>query len=234
MLAHLLVELVVGKDHAVFVAKVQIGDCHWREVHVAAAHVQQPGYLVEGGDEDALGTGSLHLLHGAGELALHILAGIFHVVDKGLVAWHFGTVVPYCLVGIEVGGEQESVLAAHLLQAVGVHQREQAAVDGEGVVFAQLLSKPLHENCHVATKLHILQLKPAALELYLGLEEVARVGPQACCVEGYHCCAVAAGKPTHPVAEFPVVAHIFTLMRVGARDDNGIHTLVAHQLAQLF
>ena len=51
-------------------------------------------------------------------------------------------------------------------------------------------------------------------------------------VKGYHGGAVAACEAADPVAEFPVVTDVFTLVGVGAWNDDGIDIHTAHFLAQ--
>ena len=104
-------------------------------------------------------------------------------------------------------------------------------VDGDDRVLVQHLQQPLVDGRVVA---HILfhHLEATVLELDFGLQEVARVGPQGGMVEGYHGGAVATREAADPVAEFPVVTDVFTLVRVGAGNDDGIDVQAAHLLAQ--
>ena len=65
-----------------------------------------------------------------------------------------------------------------------------------------------------------------------GLQEIAGIGPQCCLVKGHYSGAVTAREAAEPVTEFPVVTDVFTLVRVGAGDDDGIDIQAAHLLAQ--
>ena len=116
--AHVVGELrVVNEEHALVARHIGEAYKFGGELDVVAAQVEEPGNLVECGDEDSFGSGVLHLLHSALELARHALAGIFHVVNEELALRALGAVVPYTVERGEVGGELQAVFAAEVLKA---------------------------------------------------------------------------------------------------------------------
>ena len=150
---------------------------------------------------------------------------------KGGFAGTGRTVGPNPVGRIKLGGEHETVLTAESLQQVGVLGAVKPAVDGDDGVFVKHFSQPLVDGGVVA---HVLlhHHETAVLELDACLQEVARVGPQGGLVKRYDGRAVAAREAADPVTELPVVTDVFTLVRVGAGNDDGIDIQAAHFLAQ--
>ena len=90
----------------------------------------------------------------------------------GLVGRASGAVGPYLVGGIEVCGKHESVFAAEVVEAVGLHYREQAAVDSQDAVFVKVLGEPLGDG-GTAHSVLLVHLKTAVGKLFFGLQKVA-------------------------------------------------------------
>ena len=152
-------------------------------------------------------------------------------MDKGGLAGTRGTVGPELVGGIELGGEHEAVFAAEAFQQVGILSAIQASVDGNDRIFLEHLFQPLVDG-GVVTHILLHHHETAVFQLDFSLQEIAGIGPQGSLIEGYHGGAVTASEATNPVTEFPVVTDVFTLVRVGAGNDDGIHIQAAHLVAQ--
>ncbi len=226
--AHFGSELaVVDEEHALALRHIGEGYHHRGVGHIGAAQVKEPRNLVERGHKGAGGPGLLHRLHSAVDFAVNRLASQVFAVHIGLGSRPLGAVGPDFVGGIEVGGKHKAVFGAEVFEAVGRHHRKQASVDGHNAVFVEFRRQPLGDG-GLAGNVLLMHFKSAVLELLGSLQKIARIGPQPGLVERDHGGAVAAGEAGEPVAELPVGAHIFALVRVGAGHNHGIHVFCTH------
>ena len=152
---------------------------------------------------------------------------------KSLGERTLGTVGPHTVGYGEVGSKAEPVAAAKFLECISLYDREKASIYSKHIVLAKLLGKPLGDGS-LAGNILLVEVNARVFELLCSLEEVARVGPQSGIVESNHGSAVASGETGDPVAEFPVVAYIFTLVIVSAGNNHCTHLHAAHLVAQSF
>ena len=232
MAPHLIGDFVLIDENApLTLRQVGIGYNHRREGHIGAAQVECPGYLVEGGDDYRLGTGLPHGIEHPLNLALHILAGKFLAVHIGLPCRARGPVGPDVVGRAEVGGKHESIFAAEAFVLAHIDHREQPPVECQHRILGQHLSQPLGD-CGLAGHIFLEQRYAAALQLLLGLQEIAAVGPQPSLFLRDNCRSIASRKARDPVTEFPILGRIFTLVGVGAGYNHRIDIDPAHCLSQ--
>ena len=186
----------------------QVADNYRIAVHITSPQVQSPCDFVEGREQQAVGFGLLHF----GAYGLQLFGtgapGILRVVDEGGGLGHFrssvpdlfhrvgGAFKPYpfdCQLFPEragcVGGKHPAVNACGLSLFQSFGQKS-----GDGGCFGQHL---------------FVEVDAGAFYLSGGLQEVARVGPQAGFVPGDHYGASRTGKTGNPFPALPVGSHVF-------------------------
>ena len=205
-------------------------------MHVAATQVKRPGNVIERSHKHSVSMPLVQSLSYAAELRGSWLACIFQRMDFHRVLRHRRTVGPYVLEGVQIGAEGDTALLpqvgnelSHLVD--GAHHSIDAHF--RRVIIPDFVANPLGDGgCSFHLEFH--QLVPCTAQLLLGSEEVARVGPQGCAVQSDDRRTCRTVETAYPLAALPVVGHIFTLMRVGAGEDESRKSLATHHLAQLF
>ena len=232
VLAHLVGHFaLVDEQFLVALRDISIGDGNGCEVHVASAQVQQPCDVVESRHQHGGGVIVLEHLEQTLNFGTGFLAGILHIVYKGRFTGPCGTVSPDLVGGIELGGEHITVLAAEAFQLVGILGAVEPAVDGDDRVFLKNLQQPF-VNGGIVTHVFFHHHEAAVGQFNFCLQEITGIGPQRGLVKRHDSSTVAASETADPVAEFPVVTDVFTLVGVSAGNDDGIDIQAAHLLAQ--
>ena len=218
----------VDEEHVAFRAEVDERCGHGVVAHVAAADVEQPRHLVEGRDEQRVGAVHACAFEGVGHLVGGGAAGVFLIVDEHGTLGQRGAVGPDAVDGVEGGGE------AYVAGLEGGTQRAQGAgaeehgVDAHGGVGGEVGRQPALDGRRVGQSfLHELYL--GAGELFGGLQEVARVGPeQGVALGGHHKRAGRAVESAEPAAHLPVRCEIFAHVGVGLGYDGGVDSCAFH------
>ena len=216
-----------------FAAHQQPGN-HQRIIFdVRSPCVQQPRYLVEGGDQAPVGTLLPHPPAEACDLGLPVFAGI-HGENRSL-----GDGRPVGPQGRQQVGHAHHI-ALHPRRSQFVyylpdHSGSYAkAVHGDEhlIPAIELEGQPIGDR-HLPGNAHLVQFDPGAGKLRTCLDEVPGVGPQSGVVEGHHHVAAFASEAGQPAHLLPAFGRIFAVMRVGAGEDNGIPTVAAHHSTQI-
>ena len=114
----------VDKQHSLIFAHIRKRDNHRSVVHIAATQVQQPSDLVEGGDEQSVGIGSVEGINHARNLAIHIFTSQCLIVYESWIHRACRAVGPNGLGGTEIGGKHKAILSAEHFNAVRLNQRK--------------------------------------------------------------------------------------------------------------
>ena len=196
---------------------------------VRAAYVQQPGNLVQGGEEN-----------GIGPLLYQPLA---QPLDAGLPAFT-GEVLPQRNDGRARNGRpvfpQGAQKVRHrdddgrwhlLLQLLhGADTLAKSVHGDEGFVHLQRCN-PLRDG-HLLRHTHLVKLNARSGKLLHGLDEVAGVCPQAGMVPGDHQVPGLSGEAGKPFHLFPAGSRIFAGMGIAAGKDNDIPVIFPHKGAK--
>ena len=166
-------------------------------------------------------------------LRLGVLTGVFHGVNRYLVVGNGRAVAPNLVQRVEIGAHGDAALLAQVmderLHGLGVAAH---AVDAHlCVLVAELAAEPLRDGRR-ALDLELHQLEGSTVELFGGSEEIAAVGPQRSLVQGHHGGTCRTVETTDPLAALPARGRIFTVVGIGAGEDEGVEMLTAQHLTQ--
>ena len=201
-------------------------------MHVVAADVEYPCYLVEGRDEDRRGAFLACAAQHALDFCACVLAGVTYVVDKGLALGQGGAVGPYAR-GVEVDDDVDAGGLEGLDEACRRRGAVHHAVDAHRGADGEAVGEPLLD-VGGAVKALLHQRNARAVELTGGLDEVARVGPQQGLGGCHHQRAGRAVEAREVLAHLPVAGDVLALVRVGLRNYHGVDAVGGHQLPQFF
>ena len=136
--------------------------------------------------------------------------------------------------GGEIGAEGESpVLAQFGNELLNVVGRAVHAVEPYLLValVSQLFAEPFgNGGCTLYPFSH--QLVFGTFQLLGSSNEIARVRPKRRSMERHYCRSCRAVETTDPLAAFPVVSGVFTIMRVGAGKDECTEVFASHFFTQ--
>ena len=145
-----------------------------------------------------------------------------------------GTVVPDEAQRVVVGAQRQSTLLAQVgdeLFDEGCGIRHSVGRNLLRTAVAEFLAEPFGNRWR-AGHLQLHQLELRAPQLFFCCKEVTGVGPEGGTRhrdDGRACRPV---ETTDPLASFPMVGHVFTVMRVGAGEDVGSQAFALHLRAQ--
>ena len=117
----------------------------------------------------------------------------------------------------------------HFLHAAG---RVHHTIDGHFGTRATLFANPLRDGWG-ALDLQFHQLELGALQLFLGCDEIAGVGPKGGTMEGYHRRSCRAVEARDELTSLPMVGDIFALMGICTGEDERRQMLAAHHLPEV-
>ena len=139
-------------------------------------------------------------------------------------------VLPYLRQRVEVGTKCNTTLFPKISNQFpdaigGIHH----TVDADLHSSTTLLANPL---CNGRRTLHFLfhQLEFRILQLICCSQEITGVSPKGSRRQSHHCRACRAVKTRNKLAPFPMIRHIFTLMRISTWKDEGRKMFTTHHL----
>jgi hypothetical protein len=161
---------------------------------LVAAQIEQPRGLVQHGHDEAEALLLLELLAQVFNLLVEALARVLHGLHDDLLAWSRGPLSPPNQIDeILVDG---FVLAALLLDLVGelarIGGRDDTGIHADDLAALRLVGGPFLYRRHVLDAL--LQQLPIAVQLLLGLVEVAAIGRERGLLVGDDCVAGGASE----------------------------------------
>ena len=195
---------------------------------VGCPHVQSPGDVVEGVQEDVVGSPRVEEVPQASQALDAAFAGVDReyrglgdarsVRPDSVQQVRDAHYVAGCAVGVDGlldAGDED------LPYADAVHRK----VD---LVFIRELLREPPVYGHLLRNAHLVQFHPGAFKLLHGLDEVAGVCPQPRMVQSHHHVACLAGESSKPLHAFPALCGIFAPVRVGACQYHGVPSAAAH------
>ncbi len=203
--------------------------------NVVGAHVQRPGYLREVVDHHQVGI-RLMPAHGGEDLAqfaARTLAGYAVGHDAQRCGGQCRPSLPQCGEGVGIDGLHPDVGAQSVKGSrghLGAHHLGREP--HRAAVTRQMAVKPLGDCGHAVHSL-AHQGDARAGELVLGLEEIARVGPERRTGQRDHGGTGRAREAREPFAAHPVGGRIFAVVGVGGGHDEGAEAGLVHPLAQM-
>ena len=215
----------LGKEGAALRPQQEIGQPHGIEINVAAPEVEHPGDVVERTEGQVVGPGLLHPGADGRQLVLAGTAGITFFQHKERRGGQGRTAGPDLIIRAKAAIEAAAAGLELFLQCQNRFQGEYLSVQSDCP--AALGQQPIgHVGAVGHLKTH--QVDAAARELLAGLQEIARVGPQAGSPKGHGQCTGTSAEPAQILAILEMVGDIFALVDIVAGDDAGIHTAGAH------
>ena len=198
--------------------------------HVGAAQVEQPGHIVNGGDEVVAGASCGRSGAHMGELVLAADAGLRRQVLEDRGCGQAGAVFPgagdhiHMSVQVQVGGLQRApdLLGQGQAQHLTVHRQRLAGL--------QVLDDPV-DVVGGRGRHDLDQGDAGAGQFGLGLRPVAAVGKQGGAVQRHHQGGHRARETRCPLAALPAVGQVFGEMRIGRRDQRGVAAAGAQGIA---
>ena len=211
----------------------RVRDDHRVVGHVGAAHVEQPGDRVEGGDDEGIRLAPAHgaahppqpgrarLAREAGGKGRDGRAG---APPRRRTAHRIHEVLVDGLQGHPGGREFPG-------DPAGALHTDDRRVHADGGPARERLREILLEGGHVPVP-DREQLEAAAPELLPGLEVIAPVGPEAAALQPHDELAGRAREPAHPLPARPVFGHVLALVRIARRHEVGRDLVLAHRVAE--
>ena len=189
--------------------------------------IQQPDDLVQGGEEDGIDLLPHHPEAEPMELGLARLA--CQVLSQGddRRRRDRGAVRPQRREHVGYRNDADSA-AERGLQARYGGRRLAQPVHRHDRLFEPAAGEPLRDG-HLLRHAHLVQFDPRARELFHRLDEVPRVGPQAGVVQGDAQVPRLAREAGNPLHLLPSTGRILARVRVTARQDDGVPSIVPHE-----
>ena len=198
----------IHKEDSLAVSNGCIGEQHGSIGDVVAADVEEPGNIVQGGEQmDA----SMFLLHGIPyplNLLGGILAGVFFLQQEGRLCAESGTVFPDHAHQIQIAAHLPAAFFGSLTKPVSLTGCNDPAVKSQGLSGLHGLFQILLFGGNTRFS-HLEEGDGASFQLISCLDEVAAVGPEARFGTGYNDHTGGTGKAGDPGAAFEVIAYIF-------------------------
>ena len=152
-------------------------------------------------------------------------------MDENFVGRQWGAVEPDSVGRLKVGHKLDAVAFQRLFERFVGFDREQHSVDAHGLSGAQASGDILVDRRSGGQ--HLLhQLNACPFELFGGLEEVARIGPEQGMVHSCHESAGRAVESAEKFAQMPVVGHVLALVGVDMRYYDHVDMFFSHFVAQ--
>ena len=203
-------------------------------MHIAATEVERPGDVVEGRNKHAVGVLLAQGFTDAAQLRRRFLTGILQRMNLHGIHGDGGAVVPDEAQRVVVGAQRQSALLAQVgdeLFDEGCRVSHSVGSDLLRSAVAEFLTKPFGNRWR-AGHLQLHQLELRAPQLFFCCEEVTGVGPEGGTRHRDNSRACRTVETTDPLASFPMVGHVFAVMRVGTSEDVGSQAFALHLRAQ--
>ena len=203
-------------------------------MHISATQIQCPGDIVEGRHQHTIGMFFAQGLADTGYLFMTALTSILQWKNLDNMLWDNRAIGPDLCQRIEISTQRDATLLTQIgYQLLHSIHRRAPAVECHFGPCCTLLAYPLSDGRR-SGHLQFHQLELGATQLLLGSNKIARVGPQGCRSHRHHSRTSRAVKTTDKLAPFPMIGHVFALMRVGTWKDKRSEMFTFHHLAKSF
>ena len=198
---------------------------------VRAAQVEQPGDVVDAGDQVVGDAVPRHRLADLPELVGAADGGLRRgvLVDRGV--GQAGALVPGVVDQVERGVDAHALGAHRRAQLLRERQSQHLAVDDQRLARLQAFRQPA-DVLHRCAGGNLEERDAAAGKFTLGLRPVAAVGEELRVVERDDQRAHRAGEAGEHLARLPAARQVFGEMGVGRGDQDGVGAGVAQRVAQ--
>ena len=203
-------------------------------MHISASQIQCPGDIVESRHQHTIGMLLAQRLTDTGYLFMTALTSILQWKNLDNMLWDNRAIGPDLCQRIEISTQRDATLLTQIgYQLLDSIHRRAPAIECHFGPCCTLLVYPLSDGRR-SGHLQFHQLELGATQLLLGSNKIARIGPQYRRRQRNNSRASRAVETTDKLAPFPVVRHVFTLMRVGTWEDKCSQMFALHHLAQSF
>ncbi|MNF65438.1 hypothetical protein D3C84_471980 [compost metagenome] len=207
------------------------GNKHWVKRHIAATQVEQPGDVIEGGDEMPVGTTGLQGFTQLGELFATADGRLRRQVLIDRFIGQLRTVAPDIAQQVDVRAQSGAALFKLASQCPRRSHGHHRAIDRDNATLRSLFGQPF--QWAGLTRLQFDQFDTATIELFGRLFPITAVRPNAGKVRSHDQGADRTMETRQPLASLPVTRQVFRQVRVGRRHQQGMNALPAHQFAGL-
>ena len=212
-------------------AQQRVGIEHRAVRDVSPAQIEEPGDVIQRGEQVPVGAEAGHLLAQEAELVGAALPGIALLQLPDRVGREGRAIRP------ELSDEVERLGIADLLTAEGGFQRAGVGVGDSTAVIAEALAVPqrlfeIFGDGRHAGLAHFAQLDAGAAQLLGRSEEITPVGPEAGLVRRHDQRAGAAAKAGEPLAALEIAVHIFGGVEIVRQHHIGVDAVFPHLLPQ--
>ena len=221
----------VDEQLAAVLTQQQMSEEHRVVGHVRATQVEQPGDVVQGGDEMPGGASVGHGLAHLGKLGAARLGRMGCGVGIDWRHRQLGALAPDRCQRIAVGAQLDALGLQGPAQGGGGTEGQHLAVHQHRATLGHLVGQPLQVGLGLAGDL-LHQVDAAARQLLGGLLPVAAVGPDAGGMPGHQQQAGRAGEAGQPGTALPVFGQVFGQVGIGAGDQAGIGALFGQEGTQ--
>ncbi len=162
------------------------------------------------------------------------LSGKFQVMYLHHIERNCRTVFPYYIQGVEIGSQSKSALLSQICgESLHFVPRTDSSVNTDlfDIRIRKFLSKPLCDGrggFHTQSHQFVFRIRQLSLRRY----KISGVRPQCCRCERDHSRTRRTVKPGNPLTPFPMIRHIFTVVRIRTREHKRRKTLSAHHISQ--
>ena len=203
-------------------------------MHISASQIQCPGDIVESRHQHTIGMFFAQGLADTGNLFTTALTCILHRKNLHSMLRDSRAIGPDLCQRIEISTQRDATLLTQIgYQLLHSIHRRAPAIECHFGPGSTLLAYPLSDGRR-SGHLQFHQLELGATQLLLGSNKIARVGPQGCRSHRHYSRTSRAVKATDKLASFPMIGHVFALMRVGTWKDKRSEMFAFHHLAKSF
>ena len=218
---------LIHKPDGILPGHQQVAHHHRGVEHVAAAHVERPGDVIEHVAHVDGGLFPAHHLADGGELILCAAAGIALLQRECLALGHRRAVLPQLGEPVARIGQRDAARIQVCAHCIGGRGADHGKVHAHCVAF-------LRERIQIgllgggARRAHAHERHAAAGKLVLRLDEVAPVRKQRGLFPADDQRPGRAREPAQPLARLEVIGKVFGSMAVRRGHDDGSHVLRLH------
>ena len=220
-------------EHGIIRIDDRIAQCHRETRNVIRAHVEQPGDVINTGDDVGICAFCLHGLADFCQLLPCAFAGILDIQFKRLCGRERRTCRPDLPDKIHITADLRSARLQHAFQLFHHGRVHDAAVKAQNGMLRQSVQQILFDRRHTFIA-HAHQIDAAAFQLLGSLDEITAVRPQLPFFCGKDTRSCRTGESAHICPCLEIITNIFCFVKIRCRHDVGIHSVRLHLRAKLF
>ena len=221
----------VGEEVAGLQGEGQVGQRHRVAVHVTPPEVQQPGDILQTGEEEGVRPFGGHGLPDPLQLVPPGFPGVRLIQGPHGLGGQGGAVGPDLIHQVQPVVDAGPPVLGHPVVPAARPGGHTAAVEAQHLVGLEAVPQELVQGGDPGLA-HFHQTDTGVLQLRLRLEEVAAVGPQTGPLGEDQQGPGGAGEAGHVVSTGEVFAHVLAAVEVVGGDEIGVDFMLGHHVPQ--